>query len=61
MTNHSTGAPARRAEQIENQEILEKLRELQEYGFGRLEVVVRDHEVSTLHWQKSMVKGARRD
>ena len=59
MTDQRT--PARRADQIEDREVLEKLRELREYGFGKLVVVVRDHEVSTLHWQKSMVKGARRD
>ena len=59
MTNHGTGTPARRADQIDDREVLEKLRELLEYGYGRLEVVVRDHQVGTINWQKSMVRGGR--
>ena len=35
--------------------VLEKIRELVEYGYGRLEVVVRDHQVKRLDWQKTMV------
>ena len=54
-------APGKQAEQINEKEVLEKLQELLQYGYGRLEVVVRDHEISTLHWQKSMVKGGRRE
>ena len=60
VANRGT-APGKQAEQINGKEVLEKLQELLQYGYGRLEVVVRDHEISTLHWQKSMVKGGRRD
>jgi hypothetical protein len=59
VANRGT-APGKQAEQINGKEVLEKLQELLQYGYGRLEVVVRDHEISTLHWQKSMVKGGRR-
>ena len=60
VANRGT-APGKQAEQINGKEVLEKLQELLQYGYGRLEVVVRDHEISTLHWQKSMVKGGRRE
>jgi len=61
VANRGTATPGKQAEQINGKEVLEKLQELLQYGYGRLEVVVRDHEISTLHWQKSMVKGGRRD
>jgi hypothetical protein len=59
VANRGT-SQGKQAEQINGKEVLEKLQELLQYGYGRLEVVVRDHEISTLHWQKSMVKGGRR-
>jgi hypothetical protein len=61
VAQRGTATPGKQAERINGQEILERLRELLEYGYGRLEVVVRDHEVSTLHWQKSMVRGGRKE
>ena len=60
-TSRGAATQGRQAERIEGKDILEKLQELLQYGYGRLEVVVRDHEVSTLHWQKSLVKGGRPD
>ena len=43
-------------DEITEDEVLEKLRELMSYGFGKLEVVVRDREIKTLNWGKSRVK-----
>ena len=47
-------------EEITEDDVLEKIRELLTYGFGKLEVVVRDREISTLNWGKSMVKAPKR-
>ncbi len=52
---------ARPTEQIGDREVMEKLREILEYGYGRLEVVVRDHQIGTLNWQKSMVRGGKQE
>ena len=60
MVNRGVVA-GRPAEKIGDQEVLEKLRELLEYGYGRLEVVVRDHQVGTINWQKSMVRGGKQE
>ena len=43
-------------DEITEDDVLEKIRELMAHGFGRLEVVVRNREISTLNWGKSMVK-----
>ncbi len=61
VTSRGTAAPGQQAEQINGKEVLEMLQELLQYGYGRWEVVAGDHEVSPLHWQKSMVKGGRRE
>lgn len=47
-------------DEITEDDVLEKLRELLTYGFGKLEVLVRDREISTVNWQKSMVKAPQR-
>lgn len=57
MVNRSAATIGRPAAQIGDREVLEKLREILEYGYGRLEVVVRDHQIGTLNWQKSMIRG----
>ncbi len=43
--------------EIDGQEIIKRLQELKEHGYGRLEVVVRNHEVSAIQWQKTVVRG----
>ena len=48
------------ADEITEADVTEKLRELLAHGFGKLEVVVRDREISTVNWQKSMVKAPQR-
>ena len=57
MVNRGTATAGRPTEQIGDREVLEKLREILEYGYGRLEVVVRDHQIGTINWQKSMIRG----
>ena len=42
--------------QITEKDVLAKLQELLSYGYGRLEIVVRNHQISALNWQKSMVR-----
>ena len=59
--NRGTATAGRPTEQIGDREVLEKLREILEYGFGRLEVVVRDHQIGTINWQKSMVRGGKQE
>ena len=44
---------------ITEADVFEKLRELVEHGYGRLEVVVRDHELSRVDWLKSQVRQTR--
>lgn len=38
------------------QQIRDQITEVQEFGFGRVEIVVRDGEVTTLHSQKTWVR-----
>ena len=59
VTTQGTATPGMQVGQIGDREVLEKLRELLEYGYGRLEVVVRDHQIGTISWQKSMVRGGK--
>ena len=59
VANRGTATPGMQVGQMGDREVLEKLRELLEYGYGRLEVVVRDHQVGTINWQKSMVRGGK--
>ncbi len=61
VTTRGQATQGKQAEQINGKEVLEKLQELLQYGYGPLQVVVRDHDISTLHWQKSMVNGGRRE
>ncbi len=46
--------------EVSEEEILERLREVIRHGYGRLEVVVRDHQISSLQWQKTLVKGGEK-
>ncbi|GEM_PF-6810355 len=55
--DRSPQAPASQIDIIDDEEIILRLHELLDYGYGRLEVVVRDHQVSVLNWQKSLVRG----
>ena len=49
------GAIATQVPQLTDTDVLETLKELTEYGFGRLEVVVRENGISSVSWTKSKV------
>lgn len=42
------------------QQIRDQITEVQVHGFGRVEIIVRDGEVTTLHSQKTWVRRAPR-
>ena len=37
----------------DEQEVLDKLREVLEHGYGRVEVVIQDQRILNVIWQKS--------
>ena len=45
---------------VDEQDVLDKLRELLAHGYGRLEVVVREGEIATINWQKSLVRADKK-
>lgn len=42
--------------EISGQDVLDKVEELRRYGFGRLEVIVRDGQITGVNKTESLVK-----
>ncbi len=52
--------PTDDTQELTEKEVLERLREVVRHGYGHLEVAVRDHRISTLQWQKTLVRGGNK-
>jgi len=53
-------APVEEPEELNGEEVLKRLEEILDYGWGRVEVTVQDHDISTLQWQKVQVRKKRK-
>lgn len=62
VTNERRGdaAPVEEQENPTREDVLKRLDEILEYGWGRVEVTVQDHDISAVQWQKVQVRKKRK-
>lgn len=54
-----TAAAVEEPEELNGEEVLKRLDEILAYGWGRVEVIVQDHDISAVQWQKVKVRKKR--
>lgn len=56
MYQHRSGNhPPVQQKPLDQEDVLAKLKELMQHGYGKLEVQVRDHQVTLINWGKTVV------
>lgn len=56
MVNRGPDATDTQVPEITDQDVLDRVNEVVAYGYGRIEIVVRDHKISTVNETKSLVR-----
>ncbi len=56
MANRGPEATGTQVPEISDQDVLDKVNELVAYGYGKLEIVVRDGKISTINKTESLVR-----
>jgi hypothetical protein len=56
VVNRGTGTPSEtQVPEISDQDVLDKVKEVVAYGYGRIEIIVREGRISTVNKTESLV------
>ncbi len=59
MVNRGTGTPETQVPEISDQDVLDKVKEVVAYGYGRIEIIVREGRISTVNKTESLVRASK--
>jgi hypothetical protein len=60
VVNRGTGTPSEtQVPEISDQDVLDKVKEVVAYGYGRIEIIVREGRISTVNKTESLVRASK--